>query len=380
MSPKRLFVLLLIMAGLAAAGYAVVEKVQHDHVRGILISMQDAEKNTTYTATLTRRGKWGSKEFSMTMKVYHQAPDKRAMEFLKATSDGKEITDPKEWRDRRGGWDRKKQDPEGIKGDHRHDRRDGWDRKKQDPEGKKGDHRRGGPSRYRSGRRGGPRGRKPSITDVDLLLRNYEVSIEGTESVAGRPCHRITVSPRYPGRPSCKLWVDREKSLLLRYESPDRKFQYETVEYDPAIDPKVFERKRRWSKGPPSFSYVRKEVSLAEAKELVSFPVAQPTWLPKGFQFRKATYRKWGSRETLYLSYTDGLATISIFESAEGTEWGRSWSWLSKKKDGTTQAGRYRRGNMTMLTVPLDGVIVTAVSSIPEEELKDLLSSLEIKP
>ncbi|MBI2901609.1 MAG: hypothetical protein HYY17_15605 [Planctomycetes bacterium] len=313
----RRWTLILILCGSAAAtGLAVAAKVRRDAARNTLVAMVAAEENGTYTAEVRVRERREGQEREHRFRVV-RAGGRTSIDS---------VGEPKE---RRGGTDHRR--------------------------------RGGGPMM-------GPSRSRVPITDVDLVLQNYHVAVEGDESVAGRAARRIAVRPKFPGRPSCTLWIDRERSLLLKYETQDRTVETLSLSFEA----KAPERKG-WSR-----SHERREVSLADLPGAVGFPVAVPTWLPKGFRFHRATVSRRESVESLQLLYTDGLAVVSVLENPEGSEWGRSWNWL-KRKDDACRAGRISREGRTMLTVSLEGVVVTVAGSIPEKELVDLLGSMELR-
>jgi hypothetical protein len=56
------------------------------------------------------------------------------------------------------------------------------------------------------------------VRDFDLLDKNYRILPAGDENVAGRPCLRMTLASRHPDRPRHRLWIDREKNILLKRE------------------------------------------------------------------------------------------------------------------------------------------------------------------
>ncbi|MHC4606994.1 MAG: MucB/RseB C-terminal domain-containing protein [Planctomycetota bacterium] len=412
---RKLIVLAIVLAALAAGAYAAVTKIQRDNLRSHLSRMIEAEKDATYSAIAVRTGKRDDHEFTVRLRIRRKAPDKKSVDFLDRSSRGGEERS-KEKDHRRGprgpfsGDDLK--DSLGLTDDQvgqinriaegMHEQMRSFFEKGEKPDREKmkemfkkteneirailTDEQKAQFDKFTKERprHRGPRGPRrgfgrggPPILDVDLLLENYDVRVEGTETVAGRPCRKIAVRPRFEGRPTCTLWSDEERSLMMKFRSEHSAFEYESIEFDAVIDDKEFERKKHRS-GKPRDSHHR-SVTLDEAKELVSFPLARPEWLPEGFRFHEATYMKRDSFESLHALYTDGLATVSLMECPEGAGWGPPWmKSKKKKKKDTHKAGRYRRGNVTMLTVALEGVTVTVVGSIPEQDLVDLLSSLTI--
>lgn len=312
----------VMFSAAAAMGVSTALKVREDAVRNTLASMMSAEENATYTAEVVIREKASGKTTRL-----------RVVRFQ-----GQMSVEPLEG-ERRGGRGR------------------------------------------------GPRG---PIVDVAILLENYDVAIQNDEILAGRVAKRVTIRPRHPNRPTCTLWVDRERSVLLKHETDERIVETESI----LFEAKPIERrggrpdhhhshyheargKVEWR--PEGKPERRDNLDLASLPGAASFPVALPTWLPAGFRFYRAGFQKWGSHESLYIVYTDGLTTVSLFEMPANSEWAKKWDWLGKKKDGDCQAGRVKRGGHTMLTVTLDGVVVTVAGTIPEQELVDLMGSFELK-
>lgn len=310
----------VMFSAAAAMGVSVAFKVRRDEIRNTLTSMMSAEETATYTAEVTVREK------------------DRTMRFRVVKYAGRTFLEPLDG-ERRG-----------------------------------------------RGPRGGPQ--RGPIVDLDLLLTNYDVDIERTEFVAGRAAKRVVIRPIRANRSGCTLWVDRETSVLLKMETPDRTIVTETIVFE-AKPVEARPREDRHShyheargrfeprrEGKPEHRELQEE-SLSRA---VSFPVALPSWLPAGFKFHKAGSMKWGSQESVYVLYTDGLATISMFEMPENSEWARKWDWLGKKgKDGDCKAGKVAHGGRTTLTVTLDGVVVSVTGTIPEAELVDMMGSMEVR-
>src|SRR5262249_22828570 len=55
-------------------------------------------------------------------------------------------------------------------------------------------------------------------TVLPQILSTYSVTFGPDDEVAGRPTKVIIVQSKFPGRPSLKIWVDRQRRLILRLE------------------------------------------------------------------------------------------------------------------------------------------------------------------
>ena len=50
------------------------------------------------------------------------------------------------------------------------------------------------------------------------ILSSYSITFGPDDQVAGRPARVIEVQSKFPGRPSLRIWVDRQRRLILRLE------------------------------------------------------------------------------------------------------------------------------------------------------------------
>ena len=183
-------------------------------------------------------------------------------------------------------------------------------------------------------------GRKTFFQDISLLRRNYNVTISMGNNhepeallnksniakpkacvlIAGRKTYQIEIIPKYPGRPAKKLWLDAQKNVVLRmedYSSDGRLISllvYTEINFQPQIDEKLFavppsERNHRVREHKDEI------LSLAEAQKRSHFPIRVPQNLPVGFVFKGAHIKKMDGIQHVHLRYTDGLTTLSLFES-----------------------------------------------------------------
>jgi peptidoglycan/xylan/chitin deacetylase (PgdA/CDA1 family)/outer membrane lipoprotein-sorting protein len=152
------------------------------------------------------------------------------------------------------------------------------------------------------------------------ILTNYNVNFAGTEAVAGRETRVINVQSKFPGRPSLRVWVDRDRRLILRFEryKADGTLQetaaFLNVQYDAAFAPDLFT-----VPAPPGTQVQQQRppgrVSVAEIAQRVGFTPQVPSYLPSGFAERGSRVVNVQGQPTATFVYSDGLSTITLFES-----------------------------------------------------------------
>src|SRR5215472_1175563 len=129
------------------------------------------------------------------------------------------------------------------------------------------------------------------------ILSSYNVSFGGVESVAGRTARIINVEGKVAGRPSLRIWIDRERRLILRFEryKPDgtlaESSAFLSVQYDPTFTADLF------TVPAPQGTQVQQQgrprnLSLDEIARRVGFTPQVPSRLPSGFQLTHAVVRQ----------------------------------------------------------------------------------------
>lgn len=243
--------------------------------------------------------------------------------------------------------------------------------------------------------------------DVPKLLQNYEVTVSGSPSLAGREAYLISIVGKYPGRPSLKLWLDKENLFRLKVERKDWANRlvftsvFEQVSFPAKLPEELFQplekvevkTVERWHEAPPSFK------SIQEASAAVDFSPALPTVVPRGFSLSNIQVIRGRRRPTkaLQLAYGDGLSNISVFErsprlrtrttaggdhpSARSSE-SRRWRSRERRLETVTKHGiKLRvgsRGRLSYVTNKLPGVEVTVMGEIDKQELIEMAASLQV--
>ena len=159
---------------------------------------------------------------------------------------------------------------------------------------------------------------------VRLLLENYRARIEGGETVAGRAAYVVSLSPRRASGPSKRLWIDAERYTVLKsvdYSAsgkPRAEMEVASVSYNAEIDRTRFEL-------PEDDGLERVDVTAPRDRRQLSqelgISVQEPSYVPKGFVIEGSYLFNCPcgcNHRSAQLTYTDGLNTISVFQTPAG--------------------------------------------------------------
>ena len=169
------------------------------------------------------------------------------------------------------------------------------------------------------------------LKNIQRLLRNYDIRVLDGGSIADRSTYLLEIDPKIAGKPSRKIWVDAEMSVILKVEHYDSQkrlrgfYSYSNIDFAPEIDEAVFRRERRTgNEKSPRPERGRKELwsanqgkpDLGKIRKAVRLDVIIPDQLPAGFALQSIQALSFGERRNVHLRYTDGLAVISVFQSS----------------------------------------------------------------
>ncbi|MBI5596692.1 MAG: hypothetical protein HY928_11430 [Elusimicrobia bacterium] len=161
--------------------------------------------------------------------------------------------------------------------------------------------------------------------ELALLLDNYEVRRAGEDTVAGRPCRVLEVSPRRGGAPAQTLCVDAEEGVVLRRAvfAPDGseafKMSFETI--DLSVKPAASDFRFK----PPAGTRVLKARPAPDALELEEAAGATgmlprpPDWVPPGYVFESVSVLPYKGATLLHYRWSDGVDALSMFQSPART-------------------------------------------------------------
>jgi len=168
------------------------------------------------------------------------------------------------------------------------------------------------------------------LKNIQRLLRNYDIRVLDGGSIADRSTYLLEIDPKVVGKPSRKIWVDKETSIILKVENYGSQkrllgfYAYSRINYKPEIDETVFQRQHRQDEERTQrMERGRKELwndgqgkpNLARIRKAAQLGVIIPVQLPAGFALQSIQALRFGERRNVHLRYTDGLAVISVFQS-----------------------------------------------------------------
>ena len=227
---------------------------------------------------------------------------------------------------------------------------------------------------------------------LDLLLKNHEVTAEKAEDVAGRTADVLAVRHRQTGRLAKKVWVDRERALIVRSESYDSDGKlasltvHDSIEWNPKLDDSLFEVPAGWQRVGTDDDRERHWQRDALSKE-VGFEVREPSHVPAGYTLDGLhLFRCRRGLASAHLRYVDGLNSVSVFEQIGGCPRaggpggpgggkGRGWG---RGRGGGGRCGCElvcgRQGEM--LVKHSDGMTFILVGDLPKDELQKIADSI----
>jgi sigma-E factor negative regulatory protein RseB len=166
-----------------------------------------------------------------------------------------------------------------------------------------------------------PAGAEPSLMGGDstlsLLAAHFSLTTSHPQSVAGRPVDVIVVTRPGAAKPAARFWLDHETGLVLRREVYDesgrvtRASAFVQVSVGASNDYLDAEASTKDTDRPTAWPDAINRVALARMRKLGwQCPVA----LPPTLQLVDARRGGGDYNGIVHLSYSDGLANVSVFE------------------------------------------------------------------
>ncbi|RKU33882.1 hypothetical protein C6496_21210 [Candidatus Poribacteria bacterium] len=223
-----------------------------------------------------------------------------------------------------------------------------------------------------------------SQKEVELLAQNYTFDSVPADPIAGQETDLVTVSPRFDARPTKRLYLARDTGVILRIEdfAPDGKLRFMSVYTQISFEEEAVAQKlAEWNRNekPPAEKRRRRSqpITLDEAKTVLEGKLIEPTYLPSGFQLLETRYFKHRS-ETVYLRYTDGMLTFTVFESKrkQGNSRNSERGGVEHLQIQGIEARHEKRGPTHILQWYISDLNFTVMGELRQDELIKVAESL----
>jgi len=216
---------------------------------------------------------------------------------------------------------------------------------------------------------------------VELVLKNYQAVLAGTESLLGRQADVVLLKPRQGEGPSRKLWIDRKTGAVLRTEQYNSRGNlvshsfYTLVNWSADPSDSLFTVPEGWRQVPSALQTER-HWEKAQLSRQVGFAIREPSYIPAGFVLDgfHLVYRP-NNLPTAHIRYVDGLNSVSVFQHRCPPRRGRGFQWGRRMgRRGNCEFFTSSEGNVLVKEVA--GIRFIVVGDLPETELQKVIDSL----
>jgi negative regulator of sigma E activity len=214
-----------------------------------------------------------------------------------------------------------------------------------------------------------------------ILQANYRASFAPGETLDGRPARVILLTNKYTGQTTMRVHVDARTGLVLEKETYAAngsllgEMRIEKLRYTDAIPTQVFEIPKDYPRvNGPARSLPSSDLSRIIAS--AGFKALNPKYLPDGFTPVEGDLISIKGVRTLHLLYSDGIRTVSLFESEQGASVDMSRYHVSELKTEDVEAQYVEEGPTTLFTWSKNGLHFTMVGEISLGELERIAKSV----
>lgn len=220
-----------------------------------------------------------------------------------------------------------------------------------------------------------------SEKEVKLIAQNYNLEKSpSTEEIANYETDLLTITPKFAGRPTQRIFFARENGVILRIEAldPEGVLRAMSVYTRISFDPEIVERKWEiFQKEIEPEPQQKHSISLVEAEKILEMKPAQPEYLPPGFQLQDV-YSIKGKKNTIQLTYADGVLRFSIFETTDkrarrGSDRRRGSDVI--ELDGTS-VHKYQRGSTHAFSWSSADIHFFLFGAMPPTEMQKVVESI----
>ncbi len=220
------------------------------------------------------------------------------------------------------------------------------------------------------------------VDDIAMVDGNYRAVRTASDVVADRKVDVVDLVSRYTGERVMRLWIDTQTHVVLGKEAYHSdgslawRMRYDDIRYTDGIPAAIFT-----GTAPAGFqtvqgrSYHRPQM-LPGAVPDAGFKPITPRYLPDGFALIGADVSQVKGVRNLHLIYSDGIRTLSLFETATD----RAIDFTGMKAQRTRfedhDAQYVHDGPTTLLAWREHGLAFALVGDLELKELTQIATSV----
>ena len=219
-----------------------------------------------------------------------------------------------------------------------------------------------------------------SQKEVKLIIQNYNLEkSSSTEKIANYETDVLTITPKFAGRPTHRIFFARENGVILRMEVLDAEGVLRAMSVYTRISFDFEAVERRWEvfqeeiKLEPQRSH---SISLADGEKILKTKPIQPEYLPPGFQLHDVHSIK-DKENSIHLIYTDGLLGFSIFETTDkAARRGSERRRRSAIEIDGTHVHKHQRGPTYAFSWSNENIHFFLFGAMPASEMQKVVESI----
>lgn len=224
--------------------------------------------------------------------------------------------------------------------------------------------------------------------DLNLLLNNFNIKIQGEEEILNRKVYILTISSKYIGRNYKKIWVDKEKYIILKSELYNYNNElissnvFSMVNFNAQINNDLFIPKFIQRNFKIIETNIDEKYNKTEIEKIIGFDIIEPNYIPAGFKKQGYYLQKRPYKDVGYIQYFDGLNSISIFQiKCIDSDYSDNRGYIGgynkhKRRYGRKHCfGRFNNENQIVINTNKGKIRIIVVSDISEEEIEKIISS-----
>ncbi|MDO8684951.1 MAG: sigma-E factor regulatory protein RseB domain-containing protein [Armatimonadota bacterium] len=214
---------------------------------------------------------------------------------------------------------------------------------------------------------------KSSSERLQLLMRNHIAALSGEAHVAGRQCQVVDIIPRDFNSPSKRLWIDKSTFVILRIDDSDlsgrrrSSSEFTRIRYVSHLPSGLFISPNGKCAASDAISQPLDREALSKR---LGFKVTPPKYIPAGYTLDGYTLFKCSCKcghESAHIIYTNGLNTLSVFETKSLLHCGAKVCDPSMRQSMDCRVNSNEQGQTAVITKGKKTVLV--IGNLPDAEL-----------